>query len=198
MAFSILKRREDAVLPDGRPEPLMHVAARANSALRRFDSDLRASGFGTSARGLARDLYVSFVATASAVKGTEDEIMAWAIIRALALDLNQAGFRQGALNLLDGVIEVGVKRAPPQILQRLRATSEAVAALGAGRTAQPKRVPDPANANKAVADKAGRVRFWAKRPEQTGAINEGVETKPIPRGRIGRPARPMICGPHSC
>src|SRR4029077_19576332 len=141
MAFSKSKRGEKLASASPLPEPLMHVAGRANNALRRFDSDLRASGFDATARGLARDLYVSFIATARAVKGTEDEAMAWAIIRALAVDLYGAGCQQGALRLLDGLLAVAVTQAPSAILQRLRATSVAFSGQGSSRGSRPKQEP---------------------------------------------------------
>ena len=71
----------------------MQVAAKANRALGDLNSDLRAGGFGRNAQGLARELYASFTATIVATKGTDAEAMAWAIGRAVAIDLERAGSR---------------------------------------------------------------------------------------------------------
>jgi hypothetical protein len=105
---------------------LMHVASRANDALAKLNRDLQAGGFGANSRGLARDLYTSFTATIAGVKGTEDEAIAWAIGRALAIDLDGIGARRGALALLDGLIAFGTSNAGPPILARLRQTEEAI------------------------------------------------------------------------
>ena len=104
----------------------MHVASRANDALAKLDRDLQAGGFGANSRGLARDLYTSFTATIAGVKGTEDEAIAWAIGRALAIDLDSIGARRGALALLDGLIAFGTSNAGPPVLARLRQTEEAI------------------------------------------------------------------------
>ncbi len=104
----------------------MHIASRANDALGKLDADLRAGGFGPNSRGLARELYASFTATAVGVKGTEDEAIAWGIGRALAIDLDTAGARRGALALLQGLIAFGASHADPQILERLKRTEEAI------------------------------------------------------------------------
>src|SRR6266436_3829486 len=126
MAFRVLRRRERDFSAEGRPEPLMHIASRANDALGKLDADLRAGGFGPNSRGLARELYASFTATAVGVKGTEDEAIAWGIGRALAIDLDTAGARRGALALLQGLIAFGASHADPQILERLKRTEEAI------------------------------------------------------------------------
>src|SRR5215469_15982367 len=107
-----------------RPLPLMQVAAKANRALGDLNSDLRAGGFGRNAQGLARELYASFTATIVATKGTDAEAMAWAIGRALTLDLDRGGFRRGAAILLEGLLEFGTSHADPKILTRLRKTEE--------------------------------------------------------------------------
>jgi putative peptidoglycan binding protein len=133
MAFRVLRRRESDFSAEARPEPLMHVASKANDALGKLDADLRAGGFGTNSRGLARELYASFTATAVGVKGTEDEAIAWGIGRALAIDLDSAGARRGALALLEGLIAFGASHADPQILARLKATQEAIDPKLAGR-----------------------------------------------------------------
>ena len=111
----------------------MHVASRANDALAKLDRDLQAGGFGANGRGLARDLYTSFTATIAGVKGTEDEAIAWAIGRALAIDLDGIGARRGALALLDGLIAFGTSNAGPPILARLRQTEEAIDQKMGGR-----------------------------------------------------------------
>src|SRR6266481_4097776 len=126
MAFRVLRRRERDFSAEARPEPLMHIASRANDALGKLDADLRAGGFGPNSRGLARELYASFTATAVGVKGTEDEAIAWGIGRALAIDLDTAGARRGALALLQGLIAFGASHADPQILERLKRTEEAI------------------------------------------------------------------------
>jgi len=111
----------------------MHVASRANDALAKLDRDLQAGGFGANSRGLARDLYTSFTATIAGVKGTEDEAIAWAIGRALAIDLEGIGARRGALALLDGLIAFGTCNAGPPILARLKQTEEAIDRKMGGR-----------------------------------------------------------------
>ena len=111
----------------------MHVASRANDALAKLDRDLQAGGFGANSRGLARDLYTSFTATIAGVKGTEDEAIAWAIGRALAIDLDGIGARRGALALLDGLIAFGTCNAGPPILARLKQTEEAIDLKMGGR-----------------------------------------------------------------
>ncbi|HEY2110357.1 MAG TPA: hypothetical protein VGH25_01380, partial [Dongiaceae bacterium] len=83
----------------------MEVAAKAARSLGELDGDLRAGGFGRNCRGLARELYASFTATVLATRGTEAEAMAWALGRALAIDLDRAGARRAALALLFGLIE---------------------------------------------------------------------------------------------
>jgi Putative peptidoglycan binding domain len=126
MAFRVLRHRESDFSAEARPEPLMHIASRANDALGKLDADLRAGGFGPNSRGLARELYASFTATAVGVKGTEDEAIAWGIGRALAIDLDTAGARRGALALLRGLIAFGASHADPRILERLKRTEEAI------------------------------------------------------------------------
>jgi Putative peptidoglycan binding domain len=111
---------------EARPKPLMQTASRVTQALSKLDADLRAGGFGGNCRGLAREFYFSFTATAVTVRGTKDEAMTWAIGRALAIDLDRAGARRSALALLDGLIEFGASHADPQILERLRETEEAI------------------------------------------------------------------------
>ena len=112
--------------PEVQPHPLMEAAARAARSLGELDADLRAGGFGQNCRGLARELYASFTATVVATRGTEAEAMAWALGRALAIDLERAGARRAALALLFGLIEFGASHADPQILARLRETQEAI------------------------------------------------------------------------
>src|SRR6266404_3013886 len=133
MAFNVLRQRTRDFSADARPEPLMHVASRANDALAKLDRDLQAGGFGANSRGLARDLYTSFTATIAGVKGTEDEAIAWAIGRALAIDLEGIGARRGALALLDGLIAFGTCNAGPPILARLKQTEEAIDRKMGGR-----------------------------------------------------------------
>ena len=55
MALNVLRQRTRESSVEARPEPLMHVAARANDSLARLDRDLRAGGFGANGRGLAGD-----------------------------------------------------------------------------------------------------------------------------------------------
>src|SRR5215469_9512003 len=126
-----------------RPLPLMQVAAKANRALGDLNSDLRAGGFGRNAQGLARELYASFTATIVATKGTDAESMAWAIGRALALDLERGGFRRGAGVLLAGLIEFGNTHADPKILTRLRKTEEEVRGKSGWRWFSPATPPPP-------------------------------------------------------
>src|SRR6266404_5187556 len=133
MAFNVLRQRTRDFCADARPEPLMHVASRVNDALAKLDRDLQAGGFGANSRGLARDLYTSFTATIAGVKGTEDEAIAWAIGRALAIDLEGIGARRGALALLDGLIAFGTCNAGPPILARLKQTEEAIDRKMSGR-----------------------------------------------------------------
>ncbi len=133
MAFSVLRHRTRDFSAEARPEPLMHVASRASGALAKLDHDLQAGGFGANSRGLARDLYTSFTATIGGVKGTKDEAIAWAIGRALAIDLDGIGARRSALALLDGLIAFGTSNADPPILARLRATKEAIDQKMGGR-----------------------------------------------------------------
>jgi hypothetical protein len=126
MALNVLRQRTRESSAEAPPEPLMHVAARANDELARLDRDLRAGGFGANSRGLARDLYASFIATIAGVKGTEDEAIAWAIGRALAIDLDATGARRSALALLEGLIVIAASHADPPTLAQLRAASEAI------------------------------------------------------------------------
>src|SRR5215472_1481887 len=159
MAFRTAKQPAGNSVPF-RPLPLMQVAAKANRALGDLNSDLRAGGFGRNAQGLARELYASFTATIVATKGTDAEAMAWAIGRAVAIDLDRAGFRRGAAALLAGLIEFGNTHADPKILTRLRKTEEELRRKSGWRwfapaTPQPSqsqpdraRPPEPAAAEK--------------------------------------------------
>src|SRR5437870_1358304 len=126
MALNVLRQRTRESSAEAPPEPLMHVAARVNDTLARLDRDLRAGGFGANSRGLARDLYASFIATIAGVKGTEDEAIAWAIGRALAIALDATGARRSALALLEGLIAFGASHADPPTLAQLRAAAEAI------------------------------------------------------------------------
>ena len=140
MTVSLRERisiRKDNPLADGsaRPRPLMQVAAKASQALRDLDADLRAGGFGQNSRGLARELYASFAATAVATYQTEAETVIWAIGRCLAADLVAAGAWQSARILLAGLIELGEDYAGAKSLELLGKTKEAVE----GRMVRPHR-----------------------------------------------------------
>jgi len=104
----------------------MQVAAKVSQALRDLDADLRARGFGQNGRGLARELYASFAATAVATHQTEAETLTWAIGRSLAADLDAAGASQSARMLLAGLIELGEDYANTKSLELLGETKEAV------------------------------------------------------------------------
>ena len=104
----------------------MQVAAKVSQALRDLDADLRAGGFGQNGRGLARELYASFTATAVATHQTEAETLTWAIGRGLAADLDAAGASQSARMLLAGLIELGEDYANTKSLELLGKTKEAV------------------------------------------------------------------------
>jgi len=104
----------------------MQVAAKVSQALRDLDADLRAGGFGQNGRGLARELYASFAATAVATHQTEAETLTWAIGRRLAADLDAAGASQSARMLLAGLIELGEDYANTKSLELLGKTKEAV------------------------------------------------------------------------
>src|SRR5215472_6899867 len=142
MAFRTAKQPAGNSVPF-RPLPLMQVAAKANRALGDLNSDLRAGGFGRNAQGLARELYASFTATIVATKGTDAEAMAWAIGRAVAIDLDRAGFRRGAGALLAGLIEFGNTHADPKILTRLRKTEEELRKKSGWRWFAPATPPPP-------------------------------------------------------
>src|SRR5215472_14451606 len=120
--------RKGSHLADGsaRPLPLMQVAAKVSQTLRDLDADLRARGFGQNGRGLARELYASFAATAVATHQTEAESLTWAIGRRLAADLDAAGASQSARMLLAGLIELGEDYANTKSLELLGKTKEAV------------------------------------------------------------------------
>jgi hypothetical protein len=118
--------RQLAKDPPSAAPPFMEIASKVGHALPRLDSDLRASGFGSGSRGLAGELYASFIATIVGARGTEDEAWAWAIGRTLADDLAEIGARRGALALLDGLISFAVNHADQQTLQRLQQTREAL------------------------------------------------------------------------
>jgi len=120
--------RKDSHLADGsaRPLPLIQVATKASQAVRDLDADLRTGGFGRNSRGLARELYASFAATAVATYQTEAETLTWAIGRALAADLDAAGAPQSARTLLAGLIELGEDYANANTLELLGKTKEAV------------------------------------------------------------------------
>ena len=131
MTVSLRERigiRKDSHLAGGsaRPLPLMQVAAKVSQALRDLDADLRTGGFGQNSRGLARELYASFAATAVATHQTEAESLTWAIGRALAADLDAAGAPQSARILLAGLIELGEYYANAKSLELLGKTKEAV------------------------------------------------------------------------
>ncbi len=98
----------------------MKVAAKASRALPALARDLQAKGFGRDCSGLARELYASFSATVLAAKGTDAETMAWAICRALALDLHRIGEADASLALLRGLIAFGSLQGDPQTLAKLR------------------------------------------------------------------------------
>src|SRR5215469_9846807 len=142
MAFRTAKQEAGSTAAF-RPLPLMQVAGRANRALGQLNNDLRAGGFGHGAQGLARELYASFTATIVATKGTDAEAMAWAIGRAVALDLERAGFRRAASALLAGLIEFGNTHADPKILTRLRKTEEEVRGKSGWRWFSPATPPPP-------------------------------------------------------
>jgi hypothetical protein len=120
--------RKDSHLADGfaRPLPLMQVAAKVSQALRDLDADIRAGGFGQNSRGLARELYASFAATAVATHQTEAETLTWAIGRGLAVNLDAAGASQSARILLAGLIELAEDYGNAKSLELLGRTKEAV------------------------------------------------------------------------
>ena len=109
-----------------RPLALMQVAAKVSQTLRDLDADLRTGGFGQNSRGLARELYASFLATAVATHQTEAETLTWAIGRALAADLDAAGAPHSARILLAGLVELGEDYANAKSLELLGKTKEAV------------------------------------------------------------------------
>jgi hypothetical protein len=104
----------------------MQVAAKVSQALRDLDADLRAGGSGQNSRGLARELYASFAATAVATYQTEAETLTWTIGRSLAADLDAAGASQSARMLLAGLIELGEDYANTKSFELLGKTKEAV------------------------------------------------------------------------
>ena len=109
-----------------RPLALMQVAAKVSQTLRDLDADLRTGGFGQNSRGLARELYASFLATAVATHQTEAETLTWAIGRALAADLDAAGAPHSARILLAGLVELGEDYTNAKSLELLGKTKEAV------------------------------------------------------------------------
>lgn len=106
--------------------PLMQVATKVRRAFGTFDADLRRGGFGQNSLGLARELYVSFAATAVATHGTEAETLTWAIGRALALDLDAFGAPKSASALLIGLWKLGDGVADERSLELVRQSWEAI------------------------------------------------------------------------
>ena len=105
----------------------MKVVGEATRALPDLARDLKSGGFGHGSRGLARDLYLSFTATVVASRGTEAESMAWALGRALALDLNRIGAREESLTVLRGLIDfIGIAHADKTMLLKLRRDEETI------------------------------------------------------------------------
>jgi hypothetical protein len=127
MAFDRARRRTGERSGAGNPRPLMKVVGEATRALPDLARDLKSGGFGHGSRGLARDLYLSFTATIVASRGTEAESMAWALGRALALDLNRIGAREESLTVLRGLIDfVGIAHADKAMLLKLRRDEETI------------------------------------------------------------------------
>jgi hypothetical protein len=178
-----------------RPLPLMQVAGKASRALGELNADLRAGGFGGSAQGLGRELYASFTATIVATKGSDAESMAWAIGRALVVDLDRAGFRRGASILLGGLIEFGSSHADPKILERLRKTEEELRRKPGWRwrssspsSPEPRRGPPPESAANKPANKAETK---APPPRQPQAAAAPATPRP-PAAETPPPEPPLI------
>src|SRR5689334_8521570 len=106
--------------------PLMQVATKVRRAFGAFDADLRRGGFGANSVGLARELYVSFAATAVTTHRTDAETLTWSIGRALAVDLDASGASQSASALLVGLWQFGQGFADERSLEQVRQTWEAV------------------------------------------------------------------------
>src|SRR5262249_22294433 len=197
MAFRTAKQ-EAGSTAGFRPLPLMQVAGRANRALGQLNNDLRAGGFGHNAQGLARELYASFTATIVATKGTDAEAMAWAIGRALAVDLDRGGFRRGAATLLEGLIEFGTTHADPKILTRLRKTDEDLRRKSGRRwfssatpppSPEPERAPPPSRAAPSAAPKAPTAPPAAAAPTPPPAE---MPPEPLILTREVPPAAPIV------
>ena len=126
MELRAARRRGSDSSADDRPQPLMQLVVKLRRALAELDADLRAEGFGQNSRGLAHELYASFTATIIATRGTNSEATPWALGHALAIDLDRAGKRRGALALLEGLIELSASQGHPQVLARLTSAAEAI------------------------------------------------------------------------
>ncbi len=149
----------------------MKVVGEATRALPDLARDLRSGGFGHGGRGLARDLYLSFTATVVASRGTEAESMAWALGRALALDLNRIGAREESLMVVKGLIDfVGIAHADKTMLAKLRRDEETIR-RELGR--QPSKPSEP------VADRPPDKNFsWKAKVFKTSRPQEEVARPP--------------------
>jgi Putative peptidoglycan binding domain len=181
MAFRAANKLQAGNAAGSRPLPLMQIAGKASRTLGELNADLRAGGFGGSAQGLGRELYASFTATIVATKGSDAESMAWAIGRALVLDLDRAGFRRGASILLGGLIEFGTSHADPKILERLRKTEEELRRKPGWRwrsSSSSSSSPEPRRAAPPESPPANRAEAKAQPPRQPAAAAPAATPRP--------------------
>ena len=116
-----LRTLQERVAASG-AEPLLKFINDLDDRLKSLAADLRASGFAATSRGLSGSLFVSFSSSVSKTKATTAADLPWALLRNLAIRLNnEANEPAAALALIEGVLLFSTHELPTdEVLQKLR------------------------------------------------------------------------------
>ena len=100
--------------------PLIEAVQNSLEHLENLDDDLLMTAFSKDGRGLAKELYLSFLEAAIAVNGTEHASMPWMMIRGVAIELNNsASSADGALKILRGLESFSGADLPADVKEQL-------------------------------------------------------------------------------
>jgi len=103
--------------------PLIEVTELAKASIMRLQqlrNDLLNSGFGTTSRGLAEELFQAFARAAQGMAGSEHAMLPYGVVRNLAVELNNTGDSPAAaIALLKGAVDFQPARPNAETLHSL-------------------------------------------------------------------------------
>lgn len=100
--------------------PLIEAVQNSLEHLENLDDDLLMTAFAKDGRGLAKELYLSFIEAATAANGTEHASIPWMMVRGVAIELNNtASSTEGALKILRSLRNFSDEDLPADVKEQL-------------------------------------------------------------------------------